>query len=56
MLSGSTTFGKNTCPSSYSPLGILFVSKDESAEHVLFMYPFNPDLTFEGELLQKRFC
>uniref|UniRef100_A0A1I8BZU7 GATOR complex protein NPRL3 n=1 Tax=Meloidogyne hapla TaxID=6305 RepID=A0A1I8BZU7_MELHA len=40
---------QNTCSRPYSPLGILLVSKDESAEHVLFMYPFNPDLTFEDE-------
>jgi len=39
---------QNTCSSQYSPLGILLLSKDEAAEHVLFMYPFNPDLNFEG--------
>jgi len=45
------TVVQNTCSSQYSPLGILLLSKDEAAEHVLFMYPFNPDLNFEGFLI-----
>ncbi|CAK5085353.1 unnamed protein product [Meloidogyne enterolobii] len=47
---------QNTCSSQYSPLGIFLLSKDEAAEHVLFMYPFNPDLNFEDDVDTKDEC
>lgn len=31
-----------------SPLGIILVSKDDTAERVLFMYPFGPGLPVIG--------
>uniref|UniRef100_A0A915MCY7 GATOR complex protein NPRL3 n=1 Tax=Meloidogyne javanica TaxID=6303 RepID=A0A915MCY7_MELJA len=50
------TVVQNTCSSQYSPLGIFILSKDEAAEHVLFMYPFNPDLNFEDDENTKDEC
>jgi len=46
--SASLHTNSTTIPSPHSPLGILLVSKDESAERILFMYPFQPELQFSG--------
>lgn len=31
-----------------TPLGIILVSKDDTAERVLFMYPFAPEIPIIG--------
>lgn len=33
-----------------SPLGVILVSKDDSAERVLFMYPFEPEVPVNGKI------